>query len=552
MSDSLKYDYLIIGSGLAGMFAAIKASEKYRVALLTKETIDECNSVYAQGGISCVMEQINGGDSFAAHTADTLVAGAGLCNEEAVRQIVTEAPERIQDLIDLGVQFTTRGEVEQELTESEKSDYDLGKEGGHSKRRILHAGDVTGAELIRALKEQCLANKNIDVFEHHHAIDLITTAKLGWGVEGNQTVGAYALDVESEQVKTFLAKTTIIATGGAGKVYRYTTNPDIATGDGLGIAYRAGATIANMEFFQFHPTCLYHHELKSFLISEAVRGEGAVLKVLKKGQLVPFMDEYHELKSLAPRDIVARAIDSELKKTGERCVYLDITHHDEEFLKKRFPTIFETCLSVGINMSKDMIPVVPAAHYCCGGVKTDINGATSLSRLYAIGEAASTGLHGANRLASNSLLEAVVLANNAVKDAEESIFPKLSENVQSSQFNSVPEWSTGNAKDSDELVIIAQNWQEIRAFMWNYVGIFRTTNRLQRAKRRIRTLQHEISHYYWDFTITKDLIELRNIASVAELIIDSALSRKESRGLHYNKDYPEKLEKPQDTLIQKY
>ena len=300
MKDALKYDFLIVGSGLAGMFAAIKAGENHRVALITKDTLEECNSVYAQGGISCVMEQINGGDSFAAHTTDTLVAGAGLCNEEAVKEIVSQAPERIQDLIDLGVQFTTRGEVEQELSESQKEDYDLGKEGGHSKRRILHAGDVTGAELIRALKEKCKESSNIDIFEHHHAIDLITTAKLGWGYEDNQTLGAYVLDVESEEVKTFLAKTTILATGGAGKVYRYTTNPDIATGDGLAIAYRAGAQIANMEFFQFHPTCLYHHELKSFLISEAVRGEGAILKVRKRGKLVAFMDKYHELKSLAP------------------------------------------------------------------------------------------------------------------------------------------------------------------------------------------------------------------------------------------------------------
>ena len=357
------------------------------------------------------------------------------------------------------------------------------------------------------------------------------------------------LDVEEDKVKTFLSKVTILATGGAGKVYLYTTNPDVASGDGVAMAYRANAEIANMEFFQFHPTCLYHSEVKSFLISEAVRGEGAVLKIKTRKGYREFMEKYHELKSLAPRDIVARAIDCELKEKGESCVYLDITHHSEEFLRKRFPSIFEACLKVGINMAENLIPVVPAAHYCCGGVKTDMSGATSIDRLYAVGEVACTGLHGANRLASNSLMEAVVLANNAIKSAEDRVsqYNKASE----AQFNSVPDWSSGQARDSDELVVITHTWAEIRSFMWDYVGIFRTTKRLQRAKRRIRNIQQEINHYYWDFVITQDLIELRNLACLSELIIDSALARRESRGLHFNHDYLEQDLIPVDTIIKK-
>jgi L-aspartate oxidase len=545
-----KFDYLVIGSGIAGLFSAIKAAKSGSVALVTKRELFECNSVYAQGGISCVMESINQADSFASHIKDTLEAGAGLCNEAAVDAIVNDAPQRIEDLINLGVEFTRRGEVENDCPVEDKDVYDLGKEGGHSRRRILHAGDVTGEELIRALVKACKESKNIQVFENHHAIDLLTTRKLGWGDEDNQCLGAYILDVENDTVKTIQSKITVLATGGAGKVYLYTTNPDIASGDGVAMAYRADAQISNMEFFQFHPTCLYHHDIKSFLVSEAVRGEGAVLKIKKKGKFIEFMDKYHELKSLAPRDIVARAIDRELKETGEKCVYLDITHHDADYLLKRFPSIYEKCLSCGIDMAVDLIPVVPAAHYCCGGVKTDMKGRTNLNRLYAVGEVASTGLHGANRLASNSLMEAVVMASNAVEDANEKL-EMYQGAVITAQQNAIPEWSRGNATDSDELVVITHTWAEIRSFMWDYVGIFRTTKRLQRAKRRIRAIQQEINYYYWGFVITPDLIELRNLACLAELIIDSALSRKECRGLHFNVDFPKMNTAAHETIIKR-
>lgn len=548
--STVKFDTLIIGSGIAGLYAAIKASANGTVALVTKRELFDCNSVYAQGGISCVMKDINEKDSFKSHIQDTLKAGAGLCNEEAVKELVYAAPERIKDLIKMGVQFTLRGEVDTGISEEESGQYDLGKEGGHSRRRILHSGDVTGEELIRALVKACKKDKNISIFEEHHAIDLITTEKLGWGLEDNQCLGAYVLNVEEDEVKTFLSKVTIVASGGAGKVYQYTTNPDVATGDGIAMCFRANAEVANMEFFQFHPTCLYHHTIKSFLISEAVRGEGAVLKIKKKNKFVEFMPKYHRLKSLAPRDIVARAIDSELKKTGEKCVFLDITHHDEKFLRKRFPKIFEKCLEIGLNMATDLIPVVPAAHYCCGGIKTDTNGKTSLNRLYAIGETACTGLHGANRLASNSLMEAVVMAYNAALNSGEKI-KTINNSSLNAQYNAVPEWSRGNARDSDEQVVITHNWSEIRSFMWDYVGIFRTTKRLQRAKRRIRNIHQEITHYYWDFVITPDLIELRNLACLSELIIDSALSRKESRGLHYNSDFPDSMEEAVETVFKR-
>ena len=356
--STVKFDTLIIGSGIDGLYAAIKASANGTVALVTKRELFDCNSVYAQGGISCVMKDINEKDSFKSHIQDTLKAGAGLCNEEAVKELVYAAPERIKDLIKMGVQFTLRGEVDTGISEEESGQYDLGKEGGHSRRRILHSGDVTGEELIRALVKACKKDKNISIFEEHHAIDLITTEKLGWGLEDNQCLGAYVLNVEEDEVKTFLSKVTIVASGGAGKVYQYTTNPDVATGDGIAMCFRANAEVANMEFFQFHPTCLYHHTIKSFLISEAVRGEGAVLKIKKKNKFVEFMPKYHRLKSLAPRDIVARAIDSELKKTGEKCVFLDITHHDEKFLRKRFPKIFEKCLEIGLNMATDLVSLL--------------------------------------------------------------------------------------------------------------------------------------------------------------------------------------------------
>ncbi|EDM26217.1 L-aspartate oxidase [Lentisphaera araneosa HTCC2155] len=548
--NKVEHDFLIIGSGLAGMYCALQAAEHGSVALISKRELSECNSKYAQGGISCVMTDINDQDSFELHVSDTLKAGAGLCNEEVVSDIVSAGPKAIKKLIDLGVKFTRRSEVD-ESDDDEAGQYNLGREGGHSQRRVLHAGDITGTEVIRALEKACRLESRIEIFENYHSIDLITTGKLGWGLDKNNCLGAYILDKDNDRVTTFLAKSTILATGGAGKVYTYTTNPDIATGDGIAMAYRANADIANMEFFQFHPTCLYDHRINSFLISEAVRGEGAILKVRRKKQLVDFMEKYHPLKSLAPRDVVARAIDRELKETGEKCVYLDITHHDEEFLRKRFPKIFKTCESIGLNMAEDPIPVVPAAHYCCGGVKTDICGTTNITRLYAIGETACTGLHGANRLASNSLLEAVVMGGKSAKCAAE-MNASLSNSILETQMNAVPSWSSGNATDSDEQVVITHNWQEIRSFMWDFVGIFRTNKRLQRAKRRIRNIQHEITHYYWDFNITPDLIELRNLACLAELIIDCALSRQESRGLHFNLDYPEKLDQAIESHLRKF
>ena len=548
--NKVEHDFLVIGSGLAGMYCALQAAEHGSVALISKRELSECNSKYAQGGISCVMTDINDQDSFDLHVSDTLKAGAGLCNKEVVSDIVSAGPKAIKKLIDLGVKFTRRSEVDKS-DDDEAGQYNLGREGGHSQRRVLHAGDITGTEVIRALEKACRLENRIEVFENYHAIDLITTGKLGWGLDKNNCLGAYILDKDNDRVTTFLAKSTILATGGAGKVYTYTTNPDIATGDGIAMAYRANAEIANMEFFQFHPTCLYDHRINSFLISEAVRGEGAILKIRRKNQLVDFMEKYHPLKSLAPRDVVARAIDRELKETGEKCVYLDITHHDEEFLRKRFPKIFKTCESIGLNMAEDPIPVVPAAHYCCGGVKTDICGTTNITRLYAIGETACTGLHGANRLASNSLLEAVVMGGKAAQCAAE-MNASLSNSILETQMNAVPSWSSGHATDSDEQVVITHNWQEIRSFMWDFVGIFRTNKRLQRAKRRIRNIQHEITHYYWDFNITPDLIELRNLACLAELIIDCALSRQESRGLHFNLDYPEKSDQAIDSHLRKF
>jgi L-aspartate oxidase len=523
-SDRISCDYLIIGSGLAGLSAALKASQHGSVVVVTKTAATECNTQYAQGGIACVIAE---GDTFEAHVHDTLVAGAGICHEDVVRDIVAAGPDRVRELQEWGVQFTRRGEVEEDLRRSEAEDFDLGKEGGHSKRRILHAGDITGREVVRALLAECQANPNITILEHHIAVDLISTRHIEWQGE-NCCLGAYAMDKASGQIKTFLSRFTFLATGGAGKVYLYTSNPDVASGDGVAMAYRASAEIRNMEFFQFHPTCLWHPDAKSFLISEAVRGEGAVLKIRRGGKYVEFMDEYHELKSLAPRDIVARAIDNELKRTGQDCAYLDIRHHSEEFLRKRFPNIFAKCLEYGVNMAKDLIPIVPAAHYCCGGVRTDIHGATTVKHLYALGEVGCTGLHGANRLASNSLLEALVISHNAVEHSLSCDEPP------SIAAETIPDWKSHNAVDSDELIVISHNWDEIRRFMWDYVGIVRTDKRLERAKNRIKLIRKEIEKYYWDFFITSDLIELRNLASVAEIIIDSAMARHESRGLHYN------------------
>ncbi len=513
-----QFDFLVLGSGIAGLSFALKVAPRGRVAIITKKDRAESNTNYAQGGIAAVTSKE---DSFELHVRDTLEAGAGLCKEAVVRTIIEEGPARIAELIELGMHFSER-----ENPQSHTHELDLGKEGGHSKRRILHAKDVTGREIERALLAAIAAQPNIEIFENHLAIDLITTAKLRQAGQ-NRCLGVYALDKRSDSVETFAAPATLLATGGCGKVYLYTTNPDIATGDGVAMAYRAGAAIANMEFIQFHPTCLYHPRAKSFLISEAVRGEGGILKTTAG---VEFMDAYHPLKSLAPRDVVARAIDSEMKKSGADFVVLDITHKPAPFIIDRFPNIYRTCLSFGIDITKEPIPVVPAAHYQCGGVLTDVDGHTEVSGLYAVGEVACTGLHGANRLASNSLLEALVCAHRAAAHITAERSKRLDLDI--------PQWQSGNAHNPDELVVVSHNWDEIRRLMWDYVGIVRTNKRLQRAAKRIANLQEEIREYYWDFKVTSDLLELRNIANVAELIVHSAMQRPESRGLNYNLDYP--------------
>ncbi len=521
-------DYLIIGSGIAGLFAALKAAEDGEVTLITKRKPEECNTSYAQGGIACVTAQE---DSFEEHINDTLETGAGLCHTDVVRSVVHSAPDRIRDLINYGVGFTKRGEVGEDPEEKHSGDFDLGQEGGHSRRRVLHSGDITGKQIVDALVARCREHPRITILTDHMAVDLISSRHVRWQEE-NCCLGAYVMDRRTRMIKTFISKYTLLATGGAGKVYFYTSNADTASGDGVAMAYRAYADIANMEFYQFHPTCLFHPQAKSFLISEAVRGEGAQLKVRNNGDYDRFMERYHPYGELAPRDAVARAIDNELKCRGEDCAFLDITHRSKSFLKKRFPNIYDTCYRLGVDMSQDLIPVVPAAHYCCGGVKTDVNGCTTVKNLYAIGEVACSGLHGANRLASNSLLEAAVLACNAVEHIRNSRMSVALDHEE------IPDWSSGDAVNSDEEIVISHNWDEIRLFMWDYVGIVRTNKRLERAKNRIRLIRNEIEKYYWDFLLTPDLVELRDIASVAEMIIDSATSREESRGLHYNLDYP--------------
>ncbi len=513
-----RFDFLVLGSGIAGLSYALKVAPRGRVAIVTKKNSAESNTNYAQGGIAAVTSKE---DSFELHVRDTLEAGAGLCKEAVVRQIVAEGPARIAELIALGMNFSERDDPA-----NGRRVLDLGKEGGHSKRRILHAKDVTGREIERALLAAIAAQPNIKIFENHLAIDLITSQKLGY-VGANSCLGAYVFDKKSGTVETFAAPVTLLATGGCGKVYLYTTNPDIATGDGVAMAYRAGAAVADMEFIQFHPTCLFHPKAKSFLISEAVRGEGGVLKTTESRE---FMDAYHPLKSLAPRDIVARAIDTEMKKSGADCVLLDITHKPAKFIIERFPNIYQTCLGFGIDITREPIPVVPAAHYQCGGVVTSVDGETDIAGLYAVGEVACTGLHGANRLASNSLLEAVVVAHRAAE--------KISNLKSQIPDYQIPDWQSGDAHNPDEMVVVAHNWDEIRRLMWDYVGIVRTNKRLQRAQARLANLQLEIQEYYWDFTVNSDLLELRNIATVAEIIVASALQRPESRGLNYNLDYP--------------
>ncbi len=525
-------EFLVVGSGLAGLTFALKAAQAGSVIVLTKDRLPESATAYAQGGIASVWSDE---DSFEEHSQDTMTAGADLSRRDIVDLVVREGPERVRELIALGTNFSLR-------PGTEEPEYDLGREGGHSHRRILHATDATGREIMRALIEAVRRQPNITVLERRLAVDLLVDAKLDASIPTPSCWGAYALDLDSGVVHRFQARATLLATGGAGKVYLYTSNPDIASGDGVAMAYRAGVPIANMEFIQFHPTCLYHPQAKSFLITEAMRGEGAILR---RPDGEAFMQRYHPNAELAPRDIVARAMDNEMKVHGYEHVYLDITHRGAAFVRQRFPHIYERCLTYGIDITAQPIPVVPAAHYCCGGAVTDANGATTIRRLFAAGEVAMTGLHGANRLASNSLLEAVVFGHRASVAARQLV------RRDRAALPSLPEWNPGQAVDSDESVVVTQNWDEIRRTMWNYVGIMRSNRRLARALKRISLLQEEIRDYYWNFLITGDLIELRNIALVAELIIKSAITRKESRGLHYNIDYPQRDDRnwKRDTVL---
>ena len=511
---------VIVGSGLAGLSAALFAAPDQRIAILTKQQLSDGASARAQGGIAAVVAQ---SDSFESHVEDTLVAGAGLCDKGATRFVVENAPSAIAWLRDMGVAFT--------LEEDSTDQLHLGREGGHSQRRIVHMADATGAAVQETLMEQVRRRPNVSLFEHHTLVDLITTRKLNpSATEANRCLGLYAYDESRDEVITLSATHTVLATGGAGKVYLYTTNPDTATGDGIAAAWRAGCSVSNMEFVQFHPTCLYHPHAKSYLISEAVRGEGGRL-ILPDG--TRFMAAHDARLELAPRDVVARAIDFEMKKHGLDCVYLDISHQSPEFLQTHFPTILARCLEFGIDITRQPIPVVPAAHYTCGGVQTDLCGRTDIAGLYAVGETACTGLHGANRLASNSLLECMVFARAAVQDM--SATPPL----ERSAPVVLPVWDDSRVTDADECVVISHNWDELRRFMWSYVGIVRTNKRLERAAHRITLLQGEITEFYANFHVSRDLLELRNLVQVAELIVRSAQSRHESRGLHFSRDYPQ-------------
>jgi L-aspartate oxidase len=535
-----QFDFLVIGSGVAGLTFALKAAEHGSVAVVTKKEVSDTSTSRAQGGIASVFSQV---DSFEAHVADTLAAGDGLCHEDVVNMVVRSGPDRIRELMEMGACFNIKeGEGEPRL--------DLTREGGHSAKRIVHAQDMTGREIERVLEEKVRAHRNIFLFEHHITVDLITfSSRIRRGVvvaaHEEACCGAYVLDKKKDEIHTFAAQITLLATGGAGKVYLYTSNPDIATGDGVAMGYRAGARVANLEFVQFHPTCLFHPQAKNFLISEAVRGEGGIL-LNSRGRR--FMENYAKEKELACRDVVARAIDTELKKSGDDCVYLDISHKKADFVLERFPNIHRQCLEFGFDMTKQPLPVVPAAHYMCGGIATDMDGKTDVERLYAIGETACTGLHGANRLASNSLLEALVYADRAAKKAVmELAAAKLAPTPVP------PPWDYADTTDSDDAIVVAHNWDEIRRFMWNYVGIVRSTKRLERALRRVENIAEEIWDYYWNFRLTSDLVELRNICAVAKLIIQCAMHRKESRGLHFTLDYPHKDDERwiKDTILRR-
>jgi len=526
-------DVLIIGSGAAGLTCALHLSEHFNINLICKGKLTEGATYYAQGGIAAVLDEMDSVDS---HVKDTLIAGAGLCNKDAVQFTVENSKEAIQWLIERGVDFS--------LDERAKDDqdYHLTREGGHSHRRIIHAADATGKAVQTTLSDAVINAANITLFENYNAIDLVTTHNLGIIGQTNRCHGAYALNRDTAKVESFNARFVVLATGGASKVYLYTSNPDVSSGDGIAMAWRSGCRVANLEFNQFHPTCLFHSKAHSFLITEALRGEGAYLK-LPNGER--FMNRFDQRAELAPRDIVARAIDHEIKRLGIDCVYLDISHKDSDFIKSHFPTIYKRLLKLNIDMTKEAIPVVPAAHYTCGGVVVDPSSSTDVSGLFAVGEVAFTGLHGANRMASNSLLECLVFA----KKTAESIYQQ--DKQEKFKLASIPNWDESQVSDSDEEVVVSHNWHELRHLMWNYVGIVRTTKRLERAQRRIQLLKQEVKDYYSNFTVTSDLLELRNLITVAELIIECAMRRKESRGLHYTLDFPKNDDKNEcvDTIL---